>query len=62
MGGTVRDGWSWTNVCDGPGWTPVRSGELYVAVAPSDAIEVSWEGQTSSSSRRQRLTWNGRDV
>lgn len=26
MGGTVSDGWSWTNVCDGPGWTPARSG------------------------------------
>lgn len=35
---------------------------MYVAVAPFDADEASWEGQLSGSSTRQRLTWNGRDV
>lgn len=35
---------------------------MYVAVAPFDANEASWEGQSPSSSMRQRLTWNGRDV
>lgn len=36
-------------------------GETCVVVARSDASDISLGGQWSGSSRRQRLTWNGRN-
>jgi hypothetical protein len=33
-----------------------------VAIASFDTDDAPWEGQSSGSSRRQRLTSNGRDV